>query len=455
MDARSVMIGGMGERRPPLRAIAIAIAVCTAAACGFLPGPDRSRSVSPVTTGSGGTNRPDQEAKPYLVLISLDGFRHDYLDRFHLPNFQRVMRRGVRAASLIPVFPSLTFPNHYSLVTGLYAERHGIVENVFYDPALERTYSFRDPATVTNGAWYRGEPIWVTAETQGMVAPCYFWPGSEAAIAGVRPTFWTKYDGGVPNDSRVNGVLEWLRLPANRRPHVITLYFSELDAASHRNPLDSPAIELAARSLDRSLGLLLDGIDSLPIHDRVYLLLTSDHGMAETSAAQTIGLGSIVDPGLFEAAFGGPVANLHVRRGAGGPSTIRDRINARLAHGRAYLREELPEAYHYRADRRAGDIIVVMDESWTLATMPPLTAIVRERWGNHGWDPAVPSMHAIFVIAGPGLPAGIAIPQVEAVDVYPLMTELLGLRPADAIDGRPGHIRALVADRTYAPARIR
>jgi predicted AlkP superfamily pyrophosphatase or phosphodiesterase len=441
------MIGVMHTRFfRPARLLA-AIAAGAALSCGVLPGRDARPQTATEAgrTGSGATNRAEHEQKPHLVLISFDGFRPDYLDRFDLPNFRRVLRRGIRADRMIPVFPSLTFPNHYSLVTGLHAEHHGIVDNAFYDPERRATYSFRDPTTVVDAAWYRGEPIWVTAETQGMVAACYFWPGSEAAIKGVRPTFWTRYDGSVPNDARVNGVLDWLRLPAERRPHLITLYFSELDSVSHRNALNSTAIERAAQSLDRSLGLLLDGIESLSIRDRVYVLLTSDHGMAETSAAQTIQLDSIVDPGLFDVAFAGPVANLHVRRGAD-PSAIRDRLNARLRHGRAYLRADLPERYHYRADPRAGDIVVVMEESWTLATTPPLTAIVSRRWGNHGWDPSVPSMHALFAISGPDIPAGITIPQVETVDVYHLMTDLLGLRAAEAIDSRPGHIRSLISD---------
>ena len=193
--------------------------------------------------GTGGVNTPEQREKPYLILVSLDGFRADYLDRFRLPNLGRVMKRGARAKWMNPVFPSLTFPNHYSLVTGLHPEKHGIVGNSFYDPARRQRYAMHEGAAVTDGTWYRGEPIWVTAETQGMVAACYFWPGSEAAINGVRPTFFMPYDEDTPNDERVKRTLDWLRLPADRRPHVITLYFSELDTASHRNALDSPRIE--------------------------------------------------------------------------------------------------------------------------------------------------------------------------------------------------------------------
>ncbi len=398
--------------------------------------------------GTGGVNRPEQQDKPYLILLSFDGFKPEYLDRLDLPNFRRVVQRGVRAQALVPVFPTLTFPNHYSVVTGLTAERHGIVGNSFYDPRRNATYSFRDEKSVTDGTWYRGEPIWVTAETQGLVAACFFWPGSEAAIKGVRPTIWNKYDGGVANEARVRTVLEWLRMPPERRPHVITLYFSELDSTSHHNALESPAIARAAESLDRTLGVLLDGIEALPIKDRVYLILTSDHGMANTSAAQTIMLSSLIDPTDVRIGFTGPVVSLHVSGGQHAAQRVRDRINERLKHGRAYLRADVPARFRYRTDPRIGDVLIVLDESWTISNMPPLTGIIRERWGMHGWDPALPSMHALFVIAGPEMPGGVAIGPVDAIDVYPLMTELLGLQSASGIDGRAGHIRKLIAAAT-------
>ncbi len=258
-------------------------------------------------SASGGVNRAEHLDKPYVVLVSLDGFRADYLDRFNLPNLRRVMQRGTRARSMIPVFPSLTFPNHYSLVTGLFPDRHGVVANSFYDPGRRAKYAMNEEDAVRDGSWYGGEPIWVTAETQGMIAACYFWPGSEAAIKGVRPTIANRYDGKIPNAERVKTVLEWLAAPAERRPHLITLYFSELDEASHRGPIGDRPVEEAARSLDRAVGQLLDGIDALPIKDRTYLLLTSDHGMVDTSGSQSIAIESLVSLDDVVQTFVGPV----------------------------------------------------------------------------------------------------------------------------------------------------
>ena len=407
-----------------------------------------------VWQATGGVNRPEHLDKPYVILVSLDGFRADYLDRFNLTHMQRVMRRGVRARSLVPVFPSLTFPNHYSLVTGLFPDRHGIVSNSFYDPERRAKYSMTDKDAVRDGTWYGGEPIWVTAEAQGMVAACFFWPGSEAAIKGVRPTFVKDYDGSVPNAQRVKTVLDWLKLPAERRPHLLTLYFSEVDDASHRGPTSDRRVHEAARSLDRALGQLLDGIDELPIRDRVYVLMTSDHGMVETSGPQSISLDSLVDLNGVIQAFVGPVSSLHVRdQIPARAQELRDQLNGRLKNGRAYLRADLPERFRYSSNARSGDVVVVMEEGWTLRRSYDLRRIVRPRWGAHGWDPALPSMRGVFVIMGPGLRAGTTIDDVRNVDIYPLMTELLGLTPAAGIDGTPGILRKLVQDRRPALGR--
>jgi predicted AlkP superfamily pyrophosphatase or phosphodiesterase len=421
-------------------------------------------------TGSAGVNAANQRSKPYLILISLDGFKAEYMDRLELPNLRRLAGRGTRARAMVPVFPSLTFPNHYSLVTGLHPQHHGIVNNRFYDPARKDTYVYAEERTATDGSWYGGEPIWVTAESQGMVAACYFWPGSEAAIKGVRPTTYNNYTSEMPHEVRVRTVLSWLEEPVERRPHMITLYFSELDETSHDHPLESPEVVKAAQSVDTAVGQLMDGVDRLPIRDQVYLVVTSDHGMVNTSTAQTVRLDSILDAkdlGSIEAGFSGPVASLHLSGEAAYHRALRDRINARVARGTAYLRQELPARFNYSSNPRAGDVIVVMDEGWTMsvprpaARTPPAPAAdaaprqtakpaaaerpPRERWGAHGWDNSFPSMRALFLIAGPGIRQGEIVEEVRNVDVYPLMTELLQLRPASGIDGEAGRIRKLIS----------
>jgi len=424
-----------------VRHFTVLCVLSVAFACGAAH-PDDGRQASPAK-GSGGVNRTEHLQKPSLLLVSFDGFRADYLDRFQLPNFRRVMSRGARAQSMLPVFPTITFPNHYSLVTGLYPEHHGIVENGFFDPVRNAPYSFRNPLTVTDGSWYGGEPIWLTAERQGMVAACFFWPGSDADVKGIRPTFWNKYDGSVPNGTRIETVLGWLQLPPERRPHLITLYFSDVDSISHRKPIGDLDVAAAVGGVDRWLGVLLDGLAKID-PGRVLLLLTSDHGMADTAAVRTVQLGDLIDTTGIRAGYSGPVTGLHVSVAAGTPQSVRDRINAGLQHGRAYLRQEVPERHHFRDSPRAGDVVVIMEEGWVIATSILNRATLQREWGEHGWDPDLPSMKAIFLIAGPGIPGGATIPEVENIDVYPLMAELLGLTPAAAIDGHPGRIRALL-----------
>jgi predicted AlkP superfamily pyrophosphatase or phosphodiesterase len=223
---------------------------------------------------------------------------------------------------------------------------------------------------------------------------------------------------------------------------MITMYFSTTDHAGHEHGPLSPQLDSAAWAVDSALGRLMNGIEELPIRERVYLVLVSDHGMSEQSPRWFVGLDTLIDTTGVMAFDAGPNMNLHVRGGSERARALRDSINRRMRHGRAYLREDVPARLHYRADPRVGDIVVIMDEHFTIgrSNRPP-----REGTATHGWDPALPSMHAIFVASGPGIPAGKTIPSFENVDVYSWLAELLGLRPARDTDGRPGRLAALIA----------
>jgi len=390
--------------------------------------------------GTGGLNAPSQENKPYVVLISFDGMRPEYLKRIDAPNFARVMQRGVTAAGMIPTFPSKTFPNHFTIVTGLHAGNHGLVGNSFWDPARHAGYRMADSLAVRDASWYRGEPIWTTAERQGMVAASYFWPGSEAPIRDAKPSITKAYDGRIPNVDRVDSVLAWLQLPPRNRPHLITTYFSTVDGAGHEHGPLSPQVDTAVWAVDSALGRLLDGLERLPVRDRVYLLLLSDHGMLETSPRWYAALDTLIDLEGVRIADAGPNANLHVEGGLARARVLRDSINRRMRHGRAFLRSEIPVRLHY-ADPRVGDIVVIMDDHYQVgrANRPP-----REGGGAHGWEPTNPLMHAIFIASGPRIPAGRTIPSFSSVEVYPFMTELLGLTPAPRLDGRAGFLAGLI-----------
>jgi predicted AlkP superfamily pyrophosphatase or phosphodiesterase len=386
-------------------------------------------------SGSGGVNRPEHRGKPHIVLVSLDGFRADYLDRYDAPNLRRIMRQGVRAEALLPVFPSKTFPSHYSIVTGMYSEHHGLVSNQFYDPKRNETYSLGNRTTVEDGAWYRGEPIWVAAEKQGMVAATFFWPGSEAAINAVRPTYWKRYDGSVPNEDRVDAVLDWLRLPHEKRPHFAALYFSDVDSAAHRFGPFAAEVETSVRSVDRMIGRLLDGFESLEIRNRIYLIVVSDHGMALTTPAHYLAIDSLIDTSDVRLSDSGPTANLHVSGPESRAREVRDRINRTLKNGRAYLRAEVPRALHYSEDPRIGDVVIIMDSPYQIG--PEARRPQAMVSGAHGWDPAVSSaMHGIFLALGPDLKSGATIAPFQNIEVYSLLAELLDLKAAPS-DSRP------------------
>ena len=418
------------------------LAVVILAGCGTAPSSPGSPGEPPspvAAVGSGGTNRPDQLNKPYVVMVSFDGFRADYLDRYPAPNFQRVVRNGVRAKGLVPAFPSKTFPNHYSIVTGQYPGSHGIVANRFFDPARGETYALGDPKTVLDGSWYGGEPVWVTAEKQGMVSASYFWVGSEAAIKGIRPTYVKRFSPqSTTNSMRVDTVIAWLNKPALQRPHMVTLYMGEVDGVGHRYGPESPQVGNAILAVDSALGRLLDGVEALPIRDNVYVVLVSDHGMTTYTPETAVAIESLIDTVGVRLSDAGPNANIHVTGGAARAVMIRDALNAKLSHGRAYLRREVPARLHYRADPRIGDIVVIMDEHYQITRQ---AALPKTPGGNHGWDPAFPSMHGIFLVTGPRVRRGEMIAPFENVNIYPFLTEVLGLKPGADIQGRRGWLR--------------
>lgn len=372
---------------------------------------------------------PEDTAR-YLIMISFDGMRYDFLDRVHTPGFDRVAAAGVRAAALIPSYPSKTFPNHYTLATGLYPANHGIVDNAFYDPAFDATYSIGDRASVEDGRWYGGEPIWKTAERQGLATASFFWVGSEAE--GLHPTYWKVYDGSVPNAARVDTVLAWLELPEERRPRLIMLYFSEVDDAGHRFGPDADQVDSAIVAMDGLLNRLLDGLAFVAVGDQVNLVLVSDHGMAPVPAGNIVFLEDYADLSAVRVVDNATQALLYV----GGDENILwstyDALNGRVPHADVRFREELPERWRYGHSRRVGELVVTADPGW-------MVAATRARpWsggGMHGWDPYLRAMRGIFLAAGPGVRAVGEVASFENVHVHPFAAALLGIDPAPGIDG--------------------
>jgi len=378
-----------------------------------------------------------------VLLISLDGFRADYLTRATTKTLDRLAAEGVRAESLIPVFPTLTFPNHYTIVTGLYAENHGIVGNNFFDPELNAAFSMTDSEAVTQSRWWGGEPIWSTAVKQGLVARTLFWPGSEAEIAGARPTEWVPYDGRITYEDRITQVIQWLDVPDEQRPHFVTLYFDEPDGTGHSFGPDSTKVPKMVQGMDRRLGRLITELEDRDLLDKIDVLVVSDHGMAQLSPERAAFLDDYVDPATAGVEHWSAVAALR-------PAADRvQEIAADLTetqHMSCALKEELPERLHFSNNARIAPIQCIADDGWSITTRPYLEAN-RDRFygGTHGFDPENSSMHGIFIARGPHIAEGRTVASFENVEIYNLIAEILELDPVEN-DGDLDRVRDVLRD---------
>jgi predicted AlkP superfamily pyrophosphatase or phosphodiesterase len=373
---------------------------------------------------------PAAAPAPRLLLISLDGFRWDYIERAPAVRLRELAARGVRAERLIPAFPSKTFPNHYTVVTGLTPEQHGIVANVMRDPDLG-LFSTRDTVAQGEPRWWGGEPIWVTAERQGRRAASLSWPGSEAPIGGVRPTWWARYWHEEPHGDKVAKILRWLALPADSAPALITAYFHDVDGAGHTYGPDAAETDSAIAMVDRSIGAIVDGIARLGLTDQVVLLLVSDHGMTPVSAQRAILLDDYIDLTSVEIVDWTPVAAIAPRPGE--TERVYTALRGRHPHLQVYRKGEVPARWHFNAHPRITEVVAVADEGWTITSRAQVERWRERNWtagGNHGFDPDLVSMGALFLAAGPGIAQGRVVPPFRNVHVYPLMAHLLGLRPA-------------------------
>ena len=394
--------------------------------------------------GSGGINAPDQRDKPYLVLISIDGFRWDYQDAYDTPTMDRIAANGVRAARMIPVFPTLTFPNHYSIATGLYPAHHGLIGNRFPSKDRSAFYSSRDSESVQDGSWYGGEPIWVAAERHGLVSAAFYFVGTEAPVDGISLTYWNAFDYDVSGFDRVDKVLDWLSMPDDTRPHMITLYFEDVDAASHKFGPGSPQSIESIERVDSYLDRLLSGIEELAVADDVYLVIVSDHGQARRKTdAEPFIFGTVANlDGLRVVDHGAAAFIYFPERDAERAVAICKAINEQWNHGSAMLREELPESWKALDDSGIAEIVVQANPGYLAYSTQQRSA--GTSLGDHGWAREFEDMHGIFLASGPRLPKGKRIPAIEAVDVYPLLMAILGLPITTPIDGDPTRLTGLL-----------
>ena len=377
------------------------------------------------------TPPPSPGANPGpLILISIDGFRWDYLQKYDAPTLRQLAAAGVHAKRLTPSFPSKTFPNHYTLVTGLRPESHGIVSNNFYDPTLKRSFAMSSPVNNTEGVWWGGEPIWITAEKQGVRSACFFWPGSEAENHGRHPAFYRPFEKQLDSAARVDGLLQWFALPEAQRPRLATLYFDLVDTAGHRFGPDAPETATAVREADQAIARLLAGLTKLGLRKSASLVIVSDHGMTPIDAEKIIFLEDLMPVSTVQVESLGP--NGGVRPKTGTAAELVAQIRAKHApHLQVFLREEVPERLHYRNNPRIPPVVLMADEGWNIESKlgwPNRKA--RYDRGTHGYDPATSNMGALFIASGPVFKRGVKIDDVVNIQIYNLLCAALGVQPA-------------------------
>ncbi|WP_298744077.1 ectonucleotide pyrophosphatase/phosphodiesterase [uncultured Brevundimonas sp.] len=380
-----------------------------------------------------------------VILISIDGFRWDYLRRGATPTLAALADAGA-SGPMRPSFPSITFPNHYTLVTGRHPDRHGIVGNAMVDPELGR-FALGVREAVTDRRWWdQAEPIWVTAEKAGLVTGTMFWPGSEAAIGGVRPTHWVRFDQSLPGDARVDQVLTWLDLPPDRRPDLATLYFDLVDTAGHTDGPDSAATRTALASVDASIARLIAGLRARRLDDDAVLVIVSDHGMAATSPERVVRLEDLVDPEALRIVYAGAVAFLDPVPGR--ETEVEAALVGRHPHVECWRKADLPARFVLGSNPRVAALVCLAEVGWLIAAPGrPATG----PGGAHGYDNAAPEMAALFIAHGPGVARGVALGDLDSVDVQPLLGRLLALT-VPAGDGRASDTAAALVD-AVAPDR--
>ncbi len=424
-------------------ALGLAVAPWQLAAQGS--GPDASL---PVLHVDNGPNSPAAQQAHYVVLVSLDGFRWDYAKRDGAVHLLALGRQGAWAPQgMLPSYPSLTFPNHFTIVTGLYPEHHGLVANSFYDESRQARYAINDAKAVTDGSWYSGVPLWSLAESQGMRSACFFWPGSEAKIAGYLPSYYLHYDDKIDDNARIEQVLAWLRLPAAERPHFITLYYSEPDHEGHAFGPDAAETKAAVLKVDALVGKLKAGLDAsgLPVD----LVVVSDHGMAKVEGGW-ITLDQFADLSGFEA-----VGALLYGKTEADRARVYNQLKKASSQFIVYRRKDVPASLNFSQNPREGDPVVIATGPYAIRAHGPADGKPDQppNAGMHGFDPhRMVEMKASFFAAGPDIVRGRTVAPFENVNLYPWLAHLLGLT-APKTDGSLNVLSGTLRDGGAAQAK--
>ncbi|EAZ80219.1 alkaline phosphatase family protein [Algoriphagus machipongonensis] len=383
-----------------------------------------------------------EKKEPVVILISLDGFRYDYVERFQPENISRFISSGTSAKSLIPSFPTKTFPNHYTIATGMRPEHHGIVDNSFYNPEKDQEYRINKREVITDGSWYGGTPLWVLAEKNGMKSASYFFVGSEADVQKTRPSYYFDYDGRVKNLTRISQVFEWLQMPDSLKPRMITMYFSDMDDVGHMYGAENDK-KLSERldRLDKELGSLFEGVKSLG--QDVNIIIVSDHGMANVTKDTYIPLDKITEGVSGRVVNSGALAHIYLDD----PNEKMKAIKLMKKKEAGFVVFDSSDENYYKDvsvyGDRIGDIILLADLGNYFMENEEYREVISRRMridettvrGTHGFSQKYPEMHGIFYANGPQIKEGLKIGSFENIHIYPLICEILGLPLPEDIDG--------------------
>lgn len=379
--------------------------------------------------------KPPPLERPTVIMVSLDGFRWDYLDLYpdKATNLNRLRSEGTYS-KIHPMFTTKTFPNHYSIVTGLYPESHGIISNTFFDPVFNATFTISDSSATSDARWWGGEPVWVTAQKNGLKSGVFFWPGSEAPIEGILPTYFKKFNGSVPMDTRVNGVIEWLNLPASDRPNLLGLYMEPVDTAGHEHGPISDGVGDAIAEVDEALGRLLDYLDTSGKFNTTNLVIVSDHGMTLLDTSRVVFLDDCIDLSKVTVVDWSPNGFI-LPKNPDDTQEIFEQLQTcseTYPNITAYLREDIPAPLFFNSSRRITPILVIADMGWSITSRAAYNPAVYNytNKGNHGYDNRGMDMQGIFLAHGPNVKRGHTVDQIPNVDVYNFISAILQISPA-------------------------
>jgi predicted AlkP superfamily pyrophosphatase or phosphodiesterase len=383
----------------------------------------------------GRENSPEQEQKPYVILISADGFRYDYAEKYHADHLLALSGAGVRAEAMMPAFPSVTFPNHYTIVTGLYPSHEGLTGNSFYDANTKKFFSYHNK-NANDSVWYKGgTPIWVLAEQQKMLAASFYWVGSEAMVQGIVPTYHYPYNEKIDIHDRIGAVVNWLNLPPEKRPHFITFYFPQTDHQGHKYGPDSREVEDAVHFVDSAVYELTKAVKTTGLN--VNYVFVSDHGMTKPDIANPIPKPTDIDTNKFIISGDGLLVELYAKYSQYIQSTYEELLKNANPDYAVYLKTNVPKKLHYGAtdDRynRIGDILLI--PNWP-KVFNLYGSKITGPIGWHGYDATVvKDMQATFYAWGPAFKSHLTIAPFDNVDIFPMINQILGLTYSAKVDG--------------------